>query len=129
MASGTSTTVVVTGTQNMSVCWCRTYTLTRWRSTTAYNTVGATASNAGSVSGNINVPRSGALLSTVLNAASTGSITYSGVTEDADENVGNVNDASGHEDGLSAQTARTITATEAGASNTPEWALCAASWQ
>jgi hypothetical protein len=129
IAAGTTATVVVTVSVNMTICFCRVYTMTGQQSTTVFNAANATASNAASVSVNVNVPSNGALLASVLNAASTGSITMAGVNENADQNVGNVNCAAGHQDGLSAETPRAVSGTEAGASNTPEWVLCAASWQ
>jgi hypothetical protein len=129
IAAGTSTTVVVTlSGSNMSVCFCRVYTLHRYRSATVTDGQGTTASNAGSVADTIDIPASGVLLVTALNAASTGSCSMLGVSEDADQNVGNVNCCTGSLDGLGAEVAGPYAVQEVGAANTPEWVMAAAVW-
>ncbi len=130
VTSGTTATIVVTTTgPNMTRCFCRIYTMTRARSTTPTDTQTATANNASSVSDTINVPTAGALLVQCIASTMTGSHTMAGVTENSDINSGNVVSSTGHLDPLGANAAYAYSVTEAGSSNTPEWAMAGAVWQ
>lgn len=127
--SGATATIAAGFSANMQRCFIYVYRMVKYRSATPSDVETATALNSASVGDTLDIPSGGAAVAGACAAALLGTATFAGVNEDADENLGNVVAGSGHQHRLKPETGRAITVTEAGSTDTPEWAFAAAVWQ
>lgn len=128
VTSGTTATIVATFSNTMQVGFCFVYTITGLiaAAPTATATETENALVDATISDTINIPAGGVLIGGVVATGTTGTWSFSGVTEDADNNTNNIAAGSASEHNLSAETARAYSATVS--ANTPGKAMAFAAW-
>jgi hypothetical protein len=125
--SGTTATMVINLSGTAARCWCFVYALHGLASTTqtAAATEGQNAGAGDTISDTIDIPSAGILITAITSGATLGTHSWSGATEDSDENNGNIAASVASLQGLSAETARAYSAT---ISNSCPKSMAAAAW-
>lgn len=130
VTSGTTATIAATFSNTMARCFCFVYRLDGLASTTPTATATEGENDGGgdtTIADTINIPWDGILVAGVIMGTTTGSLSFSGVTEDSEENSSNILAGVASNQSMSAETNRAYSATTT--ANQPAKAMAAAAWR